>query len=122
MLRILIIDDSAVQRVLARGVLENADFVVFDASDGDAGLSLARKESIDCILLDWLMPGTSGCDVLRVLHDEEIAIPVIVVTGDPSDATRDECSRWGAAAVIDKPRHANELLKAIAAVLDAERQ
>ena len=115
--RILVIDDSTVQRVLARGVLEEANFEVLDASDGEAGLSLARGESFDCILLDWLMPGTSGCDVLRVMQDEGIAIPVIVVTGDASEATRAECSRLGAAAVIDKPRNAEELVNAVASVL-----
>jgi two-component system alkaline phosphatase synthesis response regulator PhoP len=115
--RILVIDDSAVQRVLARGVLENANFEVLDASNGDAGLSLARGEAIDCILLDWLMPGTSGCDVLRVIQEEGITIPVIVVTGTPDDAVRAECARLGAASVIDKPRDGEVLINAIHSVL-----
>ena len=120
MRRVLIIDDSAVQRVLARGVLEEANFIVFDASGGDSGLSVARAESLDCILLDWNMPGTCGSDVLQALREEQIVIPVIVMTGDPSEATRTECSRLGAAKIIDKPRHADELLQAIESVLGAE--
>ena len=115
--RILVIDDSPVQRMLARLLLEEADFEVLDASDGQAGLSRAQNESIDCILLDWLMPETSGSDVLHALQQQANKVPVIVVTSDPSDDTREECSRLGAAAVIDKIQDPKELVRAVESVM-----
>ncbi len=117
MRRILVIDDSAVQRILARAILQEADFDVLEATDGEAGLSLARVEPVDGILLDWLMPGTSGSDVLRIMREERISIPVIVVTSAPDDKIREECAQLGAAAVIDKPRNAEDLLSVLTEVL-----
>lgn len=117
MSRILVIDDSAVQRMLARTLLEEADFEVVDASDGQAGLLRAQEEPVDCILLDWLMPETSGRDVLLAFQEQGNDVPIIVVTGDPSDDTREECSRLGATAVIDKIQNPVELVQAVASVL-----
>ena len=117
MARILVIDDSAVQRILARGVLEGAGHEVVDAASGEAGLSTIRSEPIDCVLLDWLMPEIAGCDVLRVMQQEGISLPVVVVTSDPSEETLAECAKLGAAKVIDKPRDATELAAAVASVL-----
>ena len=118
MSRILVIDDSAVQRMLARALLEEADFEVIDAADGKTGLSRARDETVDCILLDWLMPETSGHDVLSGFQEQGNQIPIIVVTGDPSDETTAECSRLGAAAVIDK--NPENLVNAVKSVLRPE--
>lgn len=120
--RILVIDDSKLQRVLATSVLEDADFEVESAEDGGSGLAQLRSEPFDCVLLDWLMPGTSGADVLQAIGEEAMQVPVIVVTSDPDEATHQECKRLGAAAIVDKPRNADDLLRVVHTVLGTAEQ
>lgn len=121
MARILVIDDSSVQRILAKSALEADGHEVVAANGGDEGLSLARQETFDCVLLDWFMPETSGSDVIRALHAENAREHrIIVVTSDPDDATRDECLQFGVAAVIDKPRDAAELREVVKSVIDGQ--
>ena len=120
MARILVIDDSAVQRIFAKSALEADGHQVVEAKGGEEGLTLARGQAFDCVLLDWLMPDTSGRDVLQAIHDDKLAQRVIVVTGGPDEAVREESLRLGAAAVVDKPREAAELRDAVKIVIQRE--
>lgn len=121
--RILVIDDSAVQRILTRSALEGASHQVLIAEDGKVGLEVVHRErdALDCILLDWLMPVISGVDVLRILQTEGNTIPVIVVTGEDNDDIRAECSQLGATAVVEKPRDIQDLLVTLDSVLERSK-
>ena len=82
MARVLVIDDEAPIRLLCRVNLEAAGMEVSEAEDGAAGLAVARAEAPDVILLDVMMPGMDGWQVLEELLDDErtSGIPVVFLT------------------------------------------
>jgi signal transduction histidine kinase/CheY-like chemotaxis protein len=80
--RILLIEDDPGATRLLRTYLERAGYQVTVAADGERGLTAARTESPTAIILDILLPGTDGWDVLRALKRDEALrdIPVVIVT------------------------------------------
>jgi DNA-binding response OmpR family regulator len=80
--RILVIDDEAPIRLLCRVNLEAAGMEVREAEDGVVGLAAAREERPDAILLDVMMPGMDGWQVLEELLEDERThdIPIVFLT------------------------------------------
>jgi two-component system, chemotaxis family, chemotaxis protein CheY len=64
----LIVDDSSVVRKVARRILEDMDFIVDEAEDGQEAFDKCRQEMPDYILLDWQMPIMSGLEFLKLLR------------------------------------------------------
>ena len=64
----LIVDDSSVVRKVARRILEDVDFIVDEAEDGQEAFDKCRQEMPDAILLDWQMPIMSGIEFLKLLR------------------------------------------------------
>lgn len=120
MTRILIIDDSAYQRHKARRAIEAAGYELLEAINGHEGLDAAATNVPDCILLDLLMPGMSGEEVLCAFHDQGLHIPVIVLTADIQESTRQQCLQLGAVAFINKPLQEEELVDTIRQVLNVK--
>jgi DNA-binding response OmpR family regulator len=86
---VLVIDDERSIRLLCRVNLAASGMDVIEASDGEAGLELARRERPDLVLLDVMMPGVDGWTVARELAADEGTreIPVVFLTAraDPAD-------------------------------------
>lgn len=82
-MKILLIEDTRMMQVAIRRALEKAGHEVLVAGDGSAGLQAARLTRPDIILLDLMLPGTTGTAVLRGLKNEAetSAIPVLVLSG-----------------------------------------
>ncbi len=118
MSQILVVDDSLFQRNKIRSVLEVGGYELLEAANGYKGLEMVTTNKPDCILLDLIMPGMGGLDVLRTLHNREITIPVIVLTADIQGSTRERCLQLGVTEFISKPFEEVELLDAIRKVLD----
>ncbi len=80
--KILVVDDDAELGTLLQEILSSAVYTLLAALDGAEGLSLARNENPDIILLDLMMPGMSGFEVLESLRSDEetMEIPVIILT------------------------------------------
>ena len=100
---ILVVDDDPISRYVAKEHLERVGWRVIEARDGDMALKLAREGGCRAIVLDLVMPGMSGFDVLRHLGDlpETAAIPVVVRTSlSASEIEPQSVSR--AAAVFSK--------------------
>lgn len=76
--RILVIEDDADVRALLRMILEDDDFDVFEAGDGESGLAMA-DDSIDLVLLDIKLPDVSGFEVCRRLRAQS-GVPIVMVT------------------------------------------
>ena len=124
-LTVLIIDDDKTDRILVADSLkefssENHDFFFFQANNYDVALNLIRSERIDCIFLDYLLVGgDNGLDLLRELDRTKINIPVVFMTGHPSDNLKKEALEIGAKFFIskseihtDKPiQHLKEAIK-----------
>jgi len=81
---ILVIDDEPDFVVFLQTLLEDSDFKILTASDGNTGLSIARSKKPDLITLDISMPGKSGVQVFRELRSDDAtgSIPVFIITGE----------------------------------------
>jgi two-component system, chemotaxis family, chemotaxis protein CheY len=64
----LIVDDSTIVRKVARRILEDMDFIVDEAEDGQEAFDKCRQEMPDAILLDWQMPIMGGLEFLKLLR------------------------------------------------------
>ncbi|HXZ27331.1 MAG TPA: response regulator [Terriglobales bacterium] len=118
---ILVADDEASIRVLIRTTLENPECRILEAATGAAALSMAGRLLPELIVLDWMMPGISGLDVLRALRNDPrtAAIPVIMVTAMGQERHRAEGLALGAQAYLVKPFSPLELLQLTQQVLEA---
>jgi DNA-binding NtrC family response regulator len=112
---ILIIDDDGHMRRACSRVLTKAGWNVICAESGDEGLRAIRNasEPIDAILLDQLMPGMSGMDVLAEVQTMNSTIPVIIMTGSATDESAAELKREGAIACLAKPFTPDQLREVI---------
>lgn len=64
----LVVDDSSVVRKVARRILEDLDYIVDEAEDGQEAFDKCRQEMPDAVLLDWQMPVMSGLEFLKLLR------------------------------------------------------
>jgi len=99
---VLVIDDDPDSRMLITRYAEDEGFRVLAASSGEQGLELARSIRPQIILLDLMMPGVDGWQVLRLLKADEALrdIPVVVIS---IVASENRCSLVGAVDLLDKP-------------------
>jgi DNA-binding NtrC family response regulator len=115
--RILIADDDEVSCQLFAETLEAEGFHVDQVTSGDAALSRLRAESYDLLIIDVRMPGISGLDVTRVVHESHPALPIIVMTAFGSIETAVEAIHEGAFDFISKPMNLAELKKIVSRAL-----
>ncbi len=113
MARILVVDDSAYQRNKVRRATNTTEYELCEASNGRDGLDMVTTYAPDCILLDLIMPEMDGIEVLQILRDRGENVPVIVLTADIQESTRQQCLELGAVTFINKPLKENEILDAI---------
>ena len=113
MSRVLITDDSQLTRRILRAILEAAGHEVMEASNGSIALELIVQDPPDCVLLDLLMPGMDGFEVLSTLNERGIDIPVIVLTADIQETARKKCIQMGAVDFLNKPPNDDELKAAM---------
>jgi two-component system, OmpR family, phosphate regulon sensor histidine kinase PhoR len=111
MTRILVIDDDRHMRNACFRVLSKTGWSVICAETGDEGLEEIRNgaEKTDVILLDQLMPGMSGMDVLAQIHAIDPNLPVIIISGLATEETAAELARQGACDCLPKPFTPEEL-------------
>ena len=107
-IQVLIVDDSAVmrkivERTLRQGGIEIAS--VAEAGNGEEGLAVLRKQSVDLILCDINMPGMDGLEMLRTMQQEKLAqqVPVVMITTESSESHVRSALEYGAQAYIRKP-------------------
>lgn len=118
--KIMIVDDSAMSRRSLKRVLESADYSVVEAEDGIAALERYFLERPDLVLLDMLMKGMYGLDVLSKLREMDANARVIVVTADIQNSTRSMAQEAGALAFINKPFGPDIVLQTVAGILGGE--
>lgn len=118
--RLLVVDDVAEARQAARRALERAGFAVVEAADGDAGLAAAASQPFDLVLLDLVMPGMSGFEVLTALRRQG-DVPVIVLSGRGEESERVLALELGADDYVVKPFLVRELPARVRSVLRRSR-
>src|SRR5688500_16166017 len=109
-MQVLVVDDEPQVRTLVRLVLEDAAIDVAEAGDATEALALCRSRDFAVVVLDIGLPGTSGLEVLRVLHDTQPGLPVIMLTGATGEDDRVLALDSGAHDYIVKPFSNRELL------------
>jgi DNA-binding response OmpR family regulator len=115
--RVLVIeDDAAIRRGLA-DALQFAGYEVLQAANGDEGMAQAVRATFDLLLLDLILPGRSGFEILETLRTVRPTLPVIILTARGEEADRVRGLRLGADDYVVKPFSVRELLARVEAVL-----
>src|SRR5688572_2242670 len=120
--RVLVVDDSGLARRRARAILESAGFDVLEAEDGMAALESYFVEKPDIVLLDLVMKGMYGLDVLARLKEMDPMAKVIVVSADVQTSSHELVAQGGAAGFLVKPVDANEVLTLVRSTLGEQAQ
>ena len=111
-------DDSSMSRRIVRGILESAGHEVTEAADGMAALERYSLEKPDLVLLDLVMGGMGGLEVLQKLLEMDGQARIIVATADIQTSTREMAEQAGSRGFVTKPIRKEELLSAVQAGLD----
>ena len=119
--RILVVDDDRVILELASIILRSAGHSVRTACDGIHALNLLADEPFELVILDFMMPGKDGLEVLQEIKDRFSDIAVIIFTGMGSENIAVSAMKSGAADYIIKPFRNHDLLERTAAVLRSRR-
>jgi two-component system OmpR family response regulator len=114
--RALLIDDDVRLAELLRGYLAPHDVVLAHAPDGPRGMATLAAGGVDCVLLDVMMPGMDGLEVLRRVRQTS-AVPVLMLTARGDETDRVVGLELGADDYLAKPVSPRELLARIRAVL-----
>ena len=119
--RVLIVDDSALARRNLRQILESANCEVDEAEDGLSALERYFLEKPDVVLLDLVMRGMYGLDVLEKLRQLDPLAKVVVVSADVQTSSQQLVDQAGAKAFITKPFDREEIIGTLNAVLGGTR-
>lgn len=118
--KVLLVDDSGLARRSTRRVLEQAGYQVVEAEDGLSALERFAVEKPDLVLLDLVMRGMYGLDVLAKLREMDPEARVIVVSADVQTSSRELVQAGGAAGFITKPANPTQVLQMIEQVLKGD--
>ena len=117
---VLLVEDEAGVRQLARRILENTGYRVLDAASGhDAELIFAEHgASIDLLVTDVLMPGLSGPDLFLRLAVDDPGLKVVYISGYATEAMARQFGLDRSRPYLQKPFTANQLVSTVRSVLD----
>ncbi|HKE84596.1 MAG TPA: response regulator [Vicinamibacterales bacterium] len=120
--RILVVDDSALSRRRLRQILEPAGYEVAEADDGLSALERYFIDKPDVVLLDLVMKGMYGLEVLAKLRELDANAKVVVVSADIQTSSQNLAEAAGARGFISKPFEKADILKALENVLTGARE
>jgi len=120
---ILVLDDEPGTLSLLEGILKSAGYRVTAVENGTRALAAARSDRPDLAVLDLLVPGLDGFQLVSMLkRDRELAMPVIVVSGRMREADREAACKAGADLFLPKPVDRERLVAEVARLLAAGKQ
>lgn len=117
MAKILVVDDSSLSRRMLRAILEPQGHEIFEAVDGISGIERYFLEKPDLVLLDLVMTGMQGIEVLEKLRQMDAEAQVVVASADIQSLTRKMVKEAGALGFINKPFVPPAVLEVVNAVL-----
>lgn len=115
--KILIVDDSALSRRTLRRILESAGYEAVEADDGMTALEVYFLEKPELVLLDLVMKGMYGLDVLLKLREMDPQARVVVASADIQSSTRQMADDAGALGYVHKPFVAEQVVASVEAAL-----
>jgi two-component system chemotaxis response regulator CheY len=120
-MKVLLVDDSALARRSVRQILTAAGYEVVEAEDGMVALERYFIEKPDIVLLDLVMRGMYGLDVLTKLRELDPDARVVVVSAAIQDSARQLVHDAGASAFVQKPVERDRILSVIRDALEGAR-
>jgi len=115
--RVLVVDDSALSRRTLRQILEGAGYDVVEAEDGLSALERYFIEKPDVVLLDLVMKGMYGLDVLMKLRELDTNAKVVIVSADIQTSSHELVEAAGARGFVNKPFDRADILDTLENVL-----
>jgi len=119
--KLLIVEDEPVLLTGLEALLRTRRYQVETSARGDEGLEKAMQGDFDLVLLDVMLPGLSGFDVLKRLREQDCEVPVILLTARGDEMDRVLGFELGVDDYVTKPFSPMELLGRVAAVLKRAR-
>lgn len=119
-MRILVIDDDDQMRVLLRQVMEWAGYEVVEAEDGREGMQIQRRQPVDLVITDLIMPEQEGLETIGLLRKEFPQTRIIAISGGGRigpEAYLPAAQELGADRVFSKPFDVRELAGAVKELL-----
>ena len=116
--RVLLVDDSGLARRSMRSILESDGFEVVEAEDGMVALEKYFSERPDIVMLDLVMKGMYGLDVLTKLREMDPSARVVVVSADVQSSSQEMVLSAGASGFVTKPVDRDHLLEVVRQVLE----
>jgi len=116
-MRVLFVDDNAMNRVVVKNMLAAAEVEMVEAEDARTGLALIEAQSFDVVLMDFRMPGMDGLaaiGAIRARSDAKARLPILMVTADDGPDLRARAAAAGADDLLRKPVQMQPLFDAIA--------
>jgi CheY-like chemotaxis protein len=111
--KIILVDDSVVNRKYLREMLESSGYDVIEATKGVEALEIIASEKPDAMILDLLMPGITGLETLISIRARGFTFPIIIHTADYKEDVKRQCMEAGATAFIYKPAKPSQILNVI---------
>ncbi|MDH5751556.1 MAG: response regulator [Deltaproteobacteria bacterium] len=112
---VLLAEDEERVRILLAGLLEKAGYSVIQAPNGEEALKMfsAAEPRVDLVVLDMVMPGMGGREVVEKLHEKEPDLPIILCTGYPGQELSQEFLEKHSLSLIRKPFMPVDLLRTL---------
>jgi len=101
------------------GILRPLGHTIVQAVHGKDGLEKVGAESFDCVFTDLLMPELDGFGFLEEVKKVQPGLPVVVVSADIQQATRDRCQALGAIAILPKPPKPEDIQQILSTIVQA---
>jgi two-component system, NtrC family, nitrogen regulation response regulator NtrX len=120
-MKVLLIDDEGNLRRMLRALLEAEGYTVAEADRGDRGLAMAESFEPEVVLLDLVLPGGTGLEVLPRLLDRHPGLPVIMMSGEATLGDAMEATRRGAFHFLEKPLTPEAVLVTLRGALEVSR-
>lgn len=122
--RVLVVDDDALARQEFTHLLENHGYKTRHADNGHDAVEMLRGENYDLVVLDLLMPGVDGFEVLGSIKADAAlkGLPVMVVTSADDSGGEERCAELGAVAYLRKPVDHQAFVDRVGSVLDGSSQ
>lgn len=102
--KVLVVDDSIMNRMVVSVILNDLEVLVAEAENGKQAINFLKKNTTDLILMDLKMPILNGFEATKIIREElKLTIPIIALTGNSIEEEREKCLEVGMNHYLSKP-------------------
>ncbi|MFP4448470.1 MAG: PleD family two-component system response regulator [Bacteroidales bacterium] len=112
-MKILLIDDSTINNIIMENLLSEYGYETYSLLESEKAINVIISYKPDLIILDLMMPGISGFDILKHMQEQSIAIPTLVVSAYKDEGYQKKVKELGALKYFTKPFDHKDLIKCI---------